>query len=405
MFFLIAVCVAVVGGLSTVAASGSTSDKTVAKGSDVNIGVYSTLSGAGGAFDPWQNAVLAAINAVNAKGGANGHKLVAKKCDMGTSANSEQKCGRAALNDNVVGIISSSESESGILPFVQKGKIPTFTFLCDRAFYTSPYSYSVTSPCPAAIVAGMVGLGKKLSCKKFAMIRTNQTLNPAQEAAFAKDYLATAKKVGINAMFILGQPGAADMSPYISRALSAHADCIFMTGFGADIVALLKAADQATPDKKVKLMTTPALITPDAIKSLGAILDRVYSVSFTWTMKNAPQHPCLNQFSKELKQYGPSPTAQDNNSMDRWADTHALITAIAKVKGAVTAASVKAELDKFHNYNPCVGPPVSFDKPNTVPGNSRLFGPYAIQVKFVKGATEAVGGFFNFFTGKPVPAR
>ncbi len=384
------------------AGSGSSASGSKFTGAPLNIALLAQLTGANGAYDPWNNAAIAAINAVNAKGGVNGHKLVAKVCDLGTSANTAQACGRQAVAEHAVGAVLNTVAPENVEPFLRQAQIPTFDYLCTPVMLTSPISYSVTAPCPAT-VTGLAALGKRIGCHKMSLIRAIAGESPADSKAFGEGFLSDAKRLGLPASYVLGQAGAADMSPFVAKALSGGTDCLFLTGFGNDIIAEIKAAAQADPSGKVKIMLSPSLITPAGAKSLGNTINRVIGTTFTWQPSDAAKHPGVQQFINEIHKYAPTPNDLTSNSMDRWAATHAIIAAIKDVQGEVTAPKVKAAFDKMSHYDPGIGPPVNFTKPNPVKTAPRVFAPYAIETKFVNGKLFSVGNFFNIYTGAAAP--
>jgi ABC-type branched-subunit amino acid transport system substrate-binding protein len=164
---------------------------------------------------------------------------------------------------------------------------------------------------------------------------------------------------------------------------------------------MVQAVHQANP--QMKMYTAPGYVTAAAISSLGSAMNNVAGVSFAWTTTAASQaqHPAIKAFVTDLTKYAPSPNAPDVASTIAWADVRALIAGIWKVKGAITGANVIKALNSTTNYNPGVSPPISFSKPSTEPGYSRIFSPWVIEVKWnTAGQLRSIGKFFNFFTGK-----
>jgi ABC-type branched-subunit amino acid transport system substrate-binding protein len=380
--------------LAAIGAGGSSASATPT----ATVEVIAPLTGTGGAYQPWVNAVVAAVKSENAHSAGNGAQIKLKICDSGVSANSEEGCGRQIVSDKAAGVLNMSSVATGIEPFLRQAHIPDFDFLVDKVMYTSPISYSVASLAPASDI-GIATLSKRVGCKHLVMIRADLG-GPAAAASYIQTFEADAQQVGVTADAVSATPGSPDMSPYVAQAISKGADCIYASAFGSDLVALLQAASQAS--STVKLMTVPGYVTQATIQSLGSIMDRVLAVSFVWPATAAAKHPALKAFESDVKKYAPSPNALDNGSIASWAEARALITAIRKVKGSITAPKVIKVLNSFTNYNPGVAPPVSFSKPNRVAGASRIFAPYGLQVKWVGGQVYAVGSFFNLYTGKAV---
>jgi ABC-type branched-subunit amino acid transport system substrate-binding protein len=390
--------------VASIAALGGTASASQRKGSaassSVTVEIIAPLTGAGGAYQPWVNAAVAGVKADNATRG-NHVQISYKVCDSGESATSEEACGREAIADHVVGVVNMASVATGLEPFLKSGHIPDFDFLVDPTMYTNPISYSI-APLGAGTDLGVAALAKKSGCKKIGIIRADPG-GPSAAAAYLKDFAQDTKRVGIASAGISVTPGTPAYAPYVSRLLSENVDCVYPSGFGSDFIGMVQSIYQANPE--MKIYTSPGYVTPQAISSLGSAMNNVAGADFDWTTSTASQaaHPGIKQFVTALNKYAPKPLELSSATTIAWADMRALITGIWKVKGAVTGAGVIKELNTFKNYNPGVSPDVSFNKEDPIPGYSRIFSPYIIEVKWTKaGARYDIGNFLNFFTGKTI---
>ncbi len=381
-------------GAQTSASSGASSNAAA-----VPIMLIAPLTGSNGVYVPWVNAVKGTVAQINATGSAGGHHLNLTVCDAGETANTEQACGAQAVQQKDAAVITMDSEVGPIARFTDRAGIPRFGFMVDPLDFTDKLSYD-TADAGGSTQQGMVALAKSLTCKTMSIVRADPG-SASEVAAYQKNFLGEAKAIGLQATWVEVPPGTPQANAYVSKGLANHPDCLLIEGFGADEISLMKAAGQLAP-ASTHLLTAPSFISPEAVKSLGSLLNRVRAPNFAWPLSSQAQHPSLATFTSTMKKYDPEPYQLDNNSEDMWSETNALAYAIGHVSGAVTAASVVASLNKMTNYDTGIGPPVSFSQNPTAPVKARVFAPYTIGEKYVGGNPIAVGGFFNEYTGKPV---
>jgi len=395
---VIALCLGIVT-LCATSLIGVTTEATAASSSSVSVTVIAPLTGSAGVYIPWVDAIKGTVKAINAKGGANGHKIKLTVCDAGESNNTEQACGEKAVQDKSVGIIDMEAAVAPFTEFTDPHDIPRFGFIEDPLDGTDPLSFE-TADAGGSAVQGTVALAKHSGCTNLAWVREDPGSASAialKEAAIT----ASAKTLKLKVEITEVPTTATSVTSYVATALASNPDCMIGEGFGAPEVSLLEAEAQQAPSS-VQLFTIAALINPAAATSLGSVLNRVKTLSFSWPVSSAASQPGVRLFESVMKKYDPKPYQLDNNSQNMWANTMALAAAIGKVSGPVTAKKVYAELRTFKNYNTNIGPPVSFDVAMKAPVPPRIYAPYGIAEKFVNGTLVADGGFFNMFTGNSV---
>jgi ABC-type branched-subunit amino acid transport system substrate-binding protein len=264
-------------------------------------------------------------------------------------------------------------------------------------YWTAPNSYALEPAGPVSNF-GTIGLAKQQGCSKVYMLYALGG-SPADAKSFIDNFTKTTAQYGMKSDSAVIAVGSSNMSSYVAKAAASGADCAFVNAYGTDFIALMKAALTS----KMKILTVPGYITPAAIKSLGAAMENVHAVTATWPIADIDQHPGLTEFKEQIDKYSADPKAYDVNAMQTWSASRAITIAISQVQGDVTAVSVGVQLDKFHDFDPLVGPKVSFDKPSIdKPEYARIFAPYALQINWKNGVEHANGSFFNFFTTEPV---
>jgi ABC-type branched-subunit amino acid transport system substrate-binding protein len=350
------------------------------------------------------NAAEATVEAINKSGAAGDKTVNLKICDTKQNANTLAACGTQAVQDDAVAVVSLSTSEAPYEAQLQQAGIPDFGFMLDPVMLTSPIAYSVVDAGSASDI-GILALAKKDSCSRIVEVRADPE-PPASVQASVNTFLTAAQNVvKIPANVVLAEPGTPDMSPYIAKAVSYGGNCLYVVGFGSDFVALMKAVEQTDPSHKLRILTAPSLVSPGAIDSLGlAFTDRLQGVQFAWDTSAASQkaHPGVKEFVDTMKEYAHSPYQLDDNSEAMWGDLNLIAHVVSQVHGKVSAASVAGQLNKVHDYDPGVGPVVSFDTRPQAPVPPRRFAPYSIAVEWVGGVLKTTGEFFNVYTGKTV---
>jgi ABC-type branched-subunit amino acid transport system substrate-binding protein len=338
------------------------------------------------------------VAADNATGAAGSHKLKLIICDTGVNANTIQACGRQAVQDKVAGAVNYSSDVAPMEPFFRMAGIPVMDILTDPVMLKSPISYDVADPGEIAQY-GQVAVAKRLGCKNLVLARA-YPLPPAAETAFVDAFEKAAKSQGLKTGAVSPPPGTPDMSSYIATAMRLHPDCMTIEALGADFVSLAKAAYAADPS--LKILTNIGYIEPSTITSLGAEASKLYALSSSYPAST--NKPAVKQFSAVIKKYSPQPTSLDANSAISYAGVNALAAAIKRINGPVTAAAVVKSLHSMGTFDPQIMPSVNFAKPVSSPSGTRVFAPYAIVTRFVKGVATAQGGFFNIYNSSSVPA-
>jgi branched-chain amino acid transport system substrate-binding protein len=393
---LLALMAAVLAGCGSSASGGSSASTAGGSGSKSPI-VWMALfplTGTEGLYQPWVNAGIASVDAINASGGINGHKIDLKICDLGDTANTALQCGQQAVADHAAatfGFPMTASFES----YLVSAHIPIFSTQVDPLLFTSPVSFADVG----SNTASFATLGKIEGCKKETAIMAFPG-TPSANLAFLKAFTTTATKIGLPNSVVLAPATSSDYSPFISKAVSGGADCLTLLGIGPSQVELAQAASSLPT--RIKLMTSTGFLSTETIKSMGAVAQRLIVNSSTSSSTDT-SNPAVQQWLAAIAKYSPSPKATDGDSAMVWSMVQALETATKKIKGPVTGAATLQALNNMKTYNPGVAPPVSFSSPApSYAQGPRNFGIWAIIVQIHKdGLLYQVGAhpWYNTFTG------
>ncbi len=231
------------------AACGSGSAATGASGSTVTIVSIRGTSGPTASLGvPGNNALQTEVNALNAKGGLLGKKIVLKFINaQGTPDQATSDARQAVLNDHAVALFGGVSS--GDLAYTEqvaaKYKTILFSYTANDAVFTrtkafTPYFFSMV---PNTLMEPMAvaRLFKKKGWTRIYTISPNYSYGHAEVQGF----LSALKKLGVH-YTLLGEQwpalGAPNFTSNISAILAAHPQAVFGGIYGSDLVTFTKEA-------------------------------------------------------------------------------------------------------------------------------------------------------------------
>ena len=172
------ICLILAVGLAAAACGSSspkTSDANSASASPVKVMDIATLTSPGETVNLYPEApagAKAAANAINQHGGIGGHPIQIIVCDDQANPDQAATCGRDAVSDHVVAVISQSLFSSSYINELGAASIPLVgNDLYADPDYTSPYSFPVDTSSPALYAGGATELMKKYGVKKISIAR------------------------------------------------------------------------------------------------------------------------------------------------------------------------------------------------------------------------------------------
>lgn len=197
---------------------------------------------------PGNNALKDEVNAINAKGGLLGKKIVLKFINsQGTPDQATSDARQAILNDHAVALFGGVSS--GDLAYTEevaaKYKTVLFSYTANDEVFTrtkafTPYYFSIV---PNTLMEPMAvaRLFKKKGWTRIYTISPNYSYGHAEVAGF----LSALKKLGVH-YTLVGQQwpalGASNFTSNISAILSAHPQAVFGGIYGSDLVTFTKEA-------------------------------------------------------------------------------------------------------------------------------------------------------------------
>jgi ABC-type branched-subunit amino acid transport system substrate-binding protein len=369
--------------------TGASSAAPATPGAPIKVMQIGTFSSTGLSLADAKSGVQAAVAAINKAGGANGHQITMEYCNDAFDAATGAACARQAVQDKVVAVVGAASAEAPAeMPILQAAGIP---WLAGNGSggpieQTSPISYPLTGGTQSIEVA-MGRLLTTLGDKKISVIVADAAAAyPAGDAV-----MQGVKLGGGTSSRTLAKIGATDFSAVASAALASKPDGIAIASVPADAPRIALALRQA--GYKGDISTLAAIVSDDAIKSLGSNADKLYLV-IDAVPTVVTSNPAVAKYAADMKAAGSS-SSIDSQSLTGWTAVQffsALVTDLGS-----TAAS-PASLTALLAHLPA---PISL---GTVPDYSgvpspALFTAYPRVPTFAVYVTEILGGKTVLYDG------
>jgi branched-chain amino acid transport system substrate-binding protein len=228
--------------------SGGTSGNSYA-GKTIKLGAILSITGAGGVYGPQSsNGMMLAVQQINAAGGVNGAMIdLEVQDDTSDKAISAQKAETLTTASQDMALLGPTLSNSAVAvhPFAESQKIPILAVSTTGIHIVPDCNWTAANPIstPCKYVF-RDSLGEQTAIpdniKSYASDAHPSTgvLLVAQDDKFSSDggkiVQDTVGQYGINLVKTIPfSKNAADLTPYVTTAVQAHPDVIFITSLGA----------------------------------------------------------------------------------------------------------------------------------------------------------------------------
>jgi branched-chain amino acid transport system substrate-binding protein len=231
--------VAVVAVL-TLWACGSSGSSSSASGKTIHLGGVFSLTGAGAVYGPQQkNAVQLAQDTINASGGVNGAKLSFDIQDDGSDKTQSAQVTQQLIQQNqVLAILGPTLSNSAVAahPIANSARTPMLAVsttglnIVGNCPYPCDYIFRDSLGEADAIPANIRAYADKAHPKTAVLLYPNDDKFSSDGAQVVQNSVAASNIRLLET--IQFTKGEADLSPYVTRAVSQHPDVIFITSLG-----------------------------------------------------------------------------------------------------------------------------------------------------------------------------
>jgi ABC-type branched-subunit amino acid transport system substrate-binding protein len=374
---------------------GSTGGGGNANKSVIKIGSEMPLSGPLLVVPQLKAGITAAVNAINAAGGLDGHPLELTTCDTQYNTNKELTCMRQLIDDKVsavVGPLILNDATGREYQLSKAADVPIVGSLgLTEIEYNSPGVFPLVGGIPSwyyGAVEHLLGVGsQRLSF-----------LGESTPGAVLSGQLTEAaiKAAGMTPTAIVNTDTTADPTFAVgaAKATSNGVDGVVIgtnPQFVPKAVLALKTAGYKGP-----ISTISSIVPPPLIKALGSAGDGLLVTSDV-SLVSDTKNPAVAEFVDAMKKYQPSASLEEL-SMDGWAATQLLV----KVAGANTRG---ADIMKaFDNLSGSVdlgvmGPWSTPKSPPYLSKFPRIYNAFVENGTLRNGVIDPDGkGFVNPFT-------
>lgn len=378
------------------AGAASASQAHAAKGAPIHLMVTGTLSGTTAAFPQIGTGASAAVDAINAQGGVNGHPLQLDTCDDQNSPALVQSCAEKAASNHDVAVVSGNDASSNVLtPVLTKLGIPFVGNITDsQADATSPISFPGS---PGAFNGNAADAlpAEKAGCKRAMTVTlivagATETIQSTIVAGLKAAHVPVVKEITVG-------ESVTSFAPEIAAAQAVQADCIAFILDEPQTTAFMSQVKQS--GQGLKLITAAIGLAP--LTTLDGVANGVYLFSFASAPQETNPPAPLVQAESQLVKYGHLGSTNEINPVGLSTFGAVLLVAdgLRQVHGAYTAKTELAALNHLRNASSDdIWPPyTTAGRKITIKNQNRVFNPDALSVK-VEGDKEIpLGGF------EPVP--
>lgn len=284
-----------------------------------------------------QAAEEAAISAINADGGINGHQLKLDWCDTQNTANGEFTCMRQLVSDKVAAIVAPGlivdQSGRG-LKFAATAGIPII-----GGQGLSPIEFSTTGSFPMA--SGIPGWSYgqvvsliKAGSKKIALFGTQE---PGSQ--YILSYTEQAMKLaGLKPVrYVQTDPNAdPTFAQGAAEVIAGGVDGVIYDSsptYGDKAIQALRAAGYKGPVASITGVYSPAMT-----KALGGSADNLYLTS-QMALTTDTSNPGVSAFLAAMKKYQPSAPVNET-ATTAWTAVQLFADVAKTIKGDITSQSV-----------------------------------------------------------------
>jgi branched-chain amino acid transport system substrate-binding protein len=318
----IAAVVAACGGSNSSSNSGSSSSSNTPTSGNTGskapiiIGASTSMSNPVFNAPEVRYALQAGVDAINASGGIDGHKLELSFCDGNYNVNQELQCARQIVSDKadvVLDPIFLADVTGQEYKLFQAAGLTVVGDGSQPAQTTNPSVYVVGGGFPAMTDGALaVMLRDGVNPKKIVILKNTQPL----DTYFADLELASFKAAGLTPERVVTENTTSDptLATAAAETIAGGTQGVIALPSPADYPLVAKSLQAAGYKGKVSGIVTS--VPPQTVTGMGAAGNGIQVVSET-AFYTDTSNPAVAQFLADMKKYEPS-AAVDFNSITAW---------------------------------------------------------------------------------------
>jgi ABC-type branched-subunit amino acid transport system substrate-binding protein len=372
---------------SNTATGAAGSNSAGPKGSAIEILTATPIATAGDDETAQEVAGKAAVAAINAAGGINGHPLNLTVCNSEFDPNVETDCARQAVSSHVAAVVGGVTLYPGLYTTLQAAGIP---FVGSYGLVPQDFTDSNVFPIDGGNYASFYGaaaLALQLGSKRPGIMAC-----PANACSDAAGYFSDAMKIaGITHVNDVSAPQTApDYSTSAAQVTSGGTDSVTIVGGPDETVKQITAIRQTGFTGPI--IATDGDLDQSNVSSLSAaVTNNVYAVSLLAPLSDTA-NPEIARFTAAVSaQHSSVPMTPQ--AVQEWAAVNLFADVAKRITGTVDAVSV---LKAMNNLSTPVDlgvmePYKVVGQTSPVPAAPRIFNFSVIFDKVANGALTATG--------------
>ncbi len=341
---------------------------------------------------------LAAVEAINARGGVNGRKLEMEHCDPKNDPNRAGACARKAAGDDTIlatvgnALLGGGEQVNPILEQAGMAAIATKAYV--PADWNSPSVFTVDLGAPSGGAGSAVilaGRGAKTFTVVSIQVPALVTMLDFVEKLVMPNFPGT--KIDKR---VLMPPATTDVTPYVAEALRGNPDGIAVIPTRGLAIPFIRAL-RAQGFKGVITTGATVVAAEDLFGPLKGFTDNlILAGSFSRSGKG------WDDFAAAMAKY--QSTAQyTEQAVVSWIGVNQLAYVAGRINGPLTRGGILKAMGELKDYSTDgLTPNLDYSKPMAIPGYVRAFNPTTVEDKVEndKIVTPRPVTFINTLTGK-----
>lgn len=375
----------------------TTEEEPTFTGEPVKIALVAGLTGPNFPGPEHLTGAEAAVQSINAAGGAGGRKLELVVCDTEQNAGRSAACWRDLSNQpDVIAVIGSDAFKEASEDLIAEMAIPLVgIYPVGFQDLTSPTSF---------LTGG--GVATEYSATALAVLREG-----AKKVSLMRPDIATAESIestikatvegggGTIGDIVKVSMTTTDMAAPAAQLLHSDPDAVVLVGGAAQLQPTIQALRQQGFKGLISFGATN--LTRSFLPDLGVDTEGLIGITDLAPVITEEVVPEIEALREAVAKYQPGKEdGMSGSTTHSWSAIHLIASAIEDLD-TVDRASLKAKLETLTSAKTGVTPPLDFTKPGPLPVIERVVNPYVAVMK-ANGTTWSWDGKMISATGPDV---
>lgn len=314
------------------------------------IGVSEPLSGAASSLGiPVVDSVKLAVEAINAAGGVDGHRIELLVRDDQSRPDIAVQNFRQLIGDGVLGIIGPNQGSNAlaVAPAVNDAKMPmcAFSNTISITHVGNPYIFRCQTSDTDNVKAALLFAKDKLHASKIGVVYTSDAYGTEAFAAMTEAVKSMSLPIVVSMKI---DYGATDTTAEWTKVLAAKPDAILLWGSGSVMSVTLRNARQL--GSTLPIIAAQGVAAAAIIKGAGAAAEGMYAITLTAPDKVPPAQEELAKLYKKKNGDDYQLTIYDTIG---WDAVHIYAQAIHNAGGRKD--KMLEGMEQIHNYAGAAG--------------------------------------------------